>query len=292
MTRPRLSVVAPVFNEAATLEALAQRAATAAENAAPGAWEVLLVDDASTDATASLASSLPPGVHMLRLPANRGQLGATQHGLRAAAGEIVVVLDGDLQDPPEQIPVLVRALVTLPEVDVVYAARTRRVEPGWFLAGRAIYGQLQRLGRLPMPRGIGSYCAMRAEAARLAAAVALPGGTLAAVLTALGLPFARVPLPRDARAHGLSRVGPMGLAREAWRSLSVTGAAQTLGLIALGLSAVVAAALGSRHRGLALGAVLAAAAAATLGAAGTRRAAQAVRAARASPGGAAPDAAR
>lgn len=250
-----LTVVVPVYNEAAILPELARRCAAAAAAADPTA-EVLLVDDASTDSTRQLAADLRPPVRVLHLPTNRGQLGATFAGLREATGDVIVVLDGDLQDPPEHIPALVATLRSRPDLDVVFATKTRRDDPGWFLIGRAAYAALLSLpGARAVPPGCGAYCAMRPALAARVAALAVPDGNLAPLLVALGARSASVGYEKAARYDGQSRVGGWGLIREAIPSLALTGA-----LTALAGWSAAALALAAALNGGATGAALAAAA--------------------------------
>lgn len=229
----RLSVVAPVYNEAAILPELARRCVDAARQVDPEA-EVILVDDASTDGTRALAPTLPATV--LHLPENRRQLRATQAGLAAAQGEMVVVIDGDLQDPPEVIPALVAALHD--DLDVVFAVKHSRQDPWWFHVGRAAYALLLALpGARAVPPGAGAYCVMRREVARRAAGVRLPDGNLAPLLIALGVRHGTVSYAKGPRYDGQSRVGLWGLVAEAIPSLVLTGAIPAL----LGWSAVACA---------------------------------------------------
>lgn len=111
---PRYSVVVPVFNEAAALPGLASEL-TATMERLEGGWECILVDDGSTDATAACIDRLRAPVgspfRSLRFARNRGQAAALYAGLRRARGDLVVVLDGDGQNPPADIPRLVDVLV-------------------------------------------------------------------------------------------------------------------------------------------------------------------------------------
>lgn len=219
----RVSMVAPVHNEARVLPELARRG-LAAVRSVDAAGEVVLVDDASTDDTCKLASTLPAGVLVVQLPINRGQLGATKAGLSRAAGGIVVVMDGDLQDPPETLPALVAALDADPRLDAVFAVKATRQDAAWFVAARAVYGLLSRLpGTRAIPSGAGSYCAMRAPLARRVAATSVQSANLAAVVVALGARTGVVPYDKGARVDGASRVGVVGLVREAFGSLLLTG---------------------------------------------------------------------
>lgn len=227
MSEVALSIVAPVYNEAGAVEELARRCVDAARSVGVS-FEVVLADDASTDATPTILGRLHAEglVRHVRLEANRGQFGATQAGLAAARGALVIVLDGDLQDPPEFIPTLYRAKVAAADtVDVVFAAKARRDDPAWLRAGSAGYHLLQRLfGGVSALRGIGSYCVMPGPLAARIGALPWQRSNLSAVLLALGVRATSVPYDKAARYDGQSRVGLKGLVKEAMASMLLTGA--------------------------------------------------------------------
>jgi len=234
-----LSVVAPVYNEARVLPELAARCAAAALKADPTA-EVLLVDDASTDDTPAVSAALSAPVRVLRLAKNRRQFGATQAGLAAAQGALVVVLDGDLQDPPEHLTALVARLRAEPDLDVVFATKRSRDDPWWFLLGRAAYAALLALpGARAVPPGAGAFCVMRQRVAQTVAALDLPDANLAPVLIALGVRYGTVDYAKAARYDGVSRVGPLGLIAEAVPSLALTGALTSLCRVTAAITGVV-----------------------------------------------------
>jgi len=124
-----LSIVIPVLDEAETIPELVRRIREGTEEL--GDLEVIFVNDGSTDATASLLWELNrddkrfKSIHMAR---NFGHQAAILAGLRAATGDAVVVMDGDLQDAPEVIPEFVAKWRA--GFDVVYAVRSQRPE-GW-----------------------------------------------------------------------------------------------------------------------------------------------------------------
>jgi len=119
-----LSVVAPVFNEAATVAELHRRTAAALADVP---FELILVDDGSTDDTGRLAAAIAADderVRVVSLSRNFGHQAAITAGLDRARGDATVIIDGDLQDPPE---VIARMLERWREgADVVYAVRDRR----------------------------------------------------------------------------------------------------------------------------------------------------------------------
>lgn len=246
MSVPALSIVAPVYNEAPILPELVARCLRAGARTGR-AFEVVLADDASTDGTPAVLATFAddPRVRPCRLPANAGQFGATQAGLRAARGEWVVVLDGDLQDPPEAIPDLVAALAAAPPaVLAVLAVKSRRDDPRPFMLAQFVFHRLQHLlSRVALPLGAGSYSIMRRAVAERIAAADLRRANLAPVIAvtvrAMHGALATIAYEKAARYDGSGRVGWRGLAAEALESLALTGALPRLfGLAAAGLALV------------------------------------------------------
>ena len=235
MSSPLLSVVVPVHNEAQVLAELVRRLKEAALQL-EGEVELLLVDDASTDDSSSFFEAME-GVTLVRLEDNVGQFRATCAGLDAAKGELVAVLDGDLQDPPEALKGLI---AVRGDSELAFAVKSARVDPLWFRIGRAIYRALAHLGSGAPPSGAGSYCVMTRALAERVVACTLPAANLAAV--AVSRSVQRGPWPthtyaKAARYDGRSRVGFFGLVAEALGSLHVMGALVplvTLGLAGLG----------------------------------------------------------
>ena len=251
MEPPTLSIVAPVYNEARILPELVTRCTRAAEQRSLP-FEVVLIDDASTDDTPALLAELARDdrVRPSRLPSNAGQFRATQAGLRAARGNWIVVLDGDLQDPPEHIPRLVDALSdAAPSVLAVLSVKSHRDDPIAFMIGQFLFHQLQHaFSRVGLPRGAGTYCVMRRPVAQRVAMAEFGRANLAAVVAvavwALGGELATVPYEKGPRYDRSGRVGWQGLIAEALESLAVTGAlSRLLGLtaVALGVSALASA---------------------------------------------------
>ncbi len=143
--RPELSVVVTLYNEVASLDELHRRAVTALE-ALGRPFELLYVDDGSTDETFAALTRLHGGdgrVRAIRFKRNFGQHPAMHAGLSRARGEIVVTMDGDLQNLPEDIPKLVAAIDA--GSDVASGRRAVRNDSwGRTLPSRLINGMLRR----------------------------------------------------------------------------------------------------------------------------------------------------
>ena len=135
---PDLSIVVPVYNEIANIEPLVEAIRVALANEYD--WELLLVDDGSTDGTREAARTLAaddPRIRLISLARNFGQTAAMQAGFDAARGHVIVSMDGDLQNDPADIPRLVAKLeqgydlVAGYRVDRQDTLITRKV-PSWF----------------------------------------------------------------------------------------------------------------------------------------------------------------
>jgi undecaprenyl-phosphate 4-deoxy-4-formamido-L-arabinose transferase len=158
MDAPAISVVVPVYNGAATLPELARRVD---EALAGRAYELVLVNDGSADASWERIAALAreqPQVRGLDLMRNYGQHNALLAGIRAARGGVVVTIDDDLQNPPEEIPKLLERLER-DEADVVYGSAAAQHYGFWRGLGT-------RLSKLALRVAIGSDVAGRVSAFR------------------------------------------------------------------------------------------------------------------------------
>jgi glycosyltransferase involved in cell wall biosynthesis len=132
-----LSIVVPAYNEARTIEQMLRRVA---EQDLGGPYEVIVVDDGSTDDTARLAEGLGlEAVRVIRWPANRGKGAAVRAGIAETRGDIVVIQDADLEYDPADLPRLLDPL-RKDVADAVYGTRLRGGEPQrahlfWHYAG-------------------------------------------------------------------------------------------------------------------------------------------------------------
>lgn len=157
---PAVSVVVPCFNEQRVLEAFCQRMAAACESTGLD-YEILLVDDGSRDQTWAIictAARTNPRVVGLRLSRNRGHQLALSAGLAHARGERILVIDADLQDPPELLPVMLK-LMDEQGADVIYGQRRhRRGESAFKLAtAHFFYRLLSVLSDTEIPKDTGDF---------------------------------------------------------------------------------------------------------------------------------------
>lgn len=134
MPNHTLSIVVPMYNEAENVEPLLARIHQAMERY-DQPWEVVLVDDGSTDATVSeirrLAAHYGSHVHAVELVRNYKQTAAMQAGIDAARGDVIATIDGDLQNDPYDIPRMVYRLLS-EDLDLVVGWRKDRQE-GFFM---------------------------------------------------------------------------------------------------------------------------------------------------------------
>ena len=154
-----LSVVVPVFNEEEVLRAFHRRL-VAVLSAIEGGWELIYVDDGSTDATALILKELQtvePAIGVVRLSRNFGKEAAMSAGLRLARGKAVVVIDADLQDPPELIPDMLNAWRQ--GADVVNLRRRSRGGETWLkkMTARLFYRIINRLSEVAIPENVGDF---------------------------------------------------------------------------------------------------------------------------------------
>ncbi len=158
---PDISVVVPLFDEQENLPELHRRL-SASLQALGCDYEIVLVDDGSRDATPVLIDDLvaaDPHVLGIHLSRNFGHQAALSAGLEHARGRAVVVMDGDLQDPPEVIGDFLERWRE--GYDVVYAVRTRRKEgPAKRLGYFLFYRLLRAISDLDIPLDSGDFCLM------------------------------------------------------------------------------------------------------------------------------------
>ncbi len=159
--QPVISIVTPVFDERENVPVLYQRLVTVMESIGPQ-FEIVLVDDGSRDGSLDVMRGLAgrdARVVVVELARNFGHQVAISAGLDYARGQAVIVMDADLQDPPEVLPQFIDKWRE--GHDVVYAIRERRKEgPLKQLAYKAFYRLLQRIANIEIPLDSGDFCIM------------------------------------------------------------------------------------------------------------------------------------
>ena len=160
--RPKYSFIIPVYNEEETLLEMYRRV-RAVMDRMDGAVELILVNDGSRDRSLSLLRDLhekDSRVCYLSLARNFGHQIAVTAGLNYVRGDAIVILDADLQDPPELIPDLVEKWRQ--GYQVVYAQRTQRRQESWLkrLPAYLFYRVMQRLADVDIPLDTGDFCLM------------------------------------------------------------------------------------------------------------------------------------
>ncbi len=126
---PKISVILPVHNEAPNLLELSERLTRTLEGLVGGDWEAVMVDDGSSDESWEIMRSIrakDERFKLLRLSRNFGQYAAAMAGMAVSRGDCVVIMDADLQEPPEEIPKLYEKF--LEGYDVVYGIREARAD--------------------------------------------------------------------------------------------------------------------------------------------------------------------
>ena len=157
--RPTLSIVVPMHNEEAGLDAFFARVTGVLESMGER-WEIVCVDDGSRDGTfdaLAQAHARDARIKVLRLSRNFGKEAALSAGLAHARGDAVVPIDADLQDPPELIPALFAKWRE--GYDVVNAARTSRQGETWFkkASARAYYRLFELVSPIRLARDTGDF---------------------------------------------------------------------------------------------------------------------------------------
>lgn len=156
-----ISIIAPVFNEEAVVSEFYNRVANVL-NKNSTSFEIIFIDDGSTDKTLDKIKKLGNqdfSVKAISFSRNFGHGMAISAGLVHAQGEAVIILDGDLQDPPEVLPEFINKWKE--GYEVVYGVRAKRKE--WFgkkLSYWLFYRILKKLSSLEMPVDAGDFCLM------------------------------------------------------------------------------------------------------------------------------------
>ncbi|HEY8304228.1 MAG TPA: glycosyltransferase family 2 protein [Solirubrobacteraceae bacterium] len=197
-----LSVVAPVYNEEELVEAFVKRACAAV---ADYTFELVLVNDGSSDRTPELLDGLAaadPRVRVIHLSRNFGHQAALTAGLEHARGDVVAMIDADLQDPPELIPRMVEQWEG--GSDVVYAVRRQREGETAFKLATAswFYKLFDKLAQVDLEPNSGDFRLLDRRALDALLSMTERSRFLRGMTVWVGFTQTAVPYERDARSAG------------------------------------------------------------------------------------------
>ena len=203
-----LSVVVPMYNEEAVLPLTSDRLRRVLDGLHQS-YEVVYVDDGSTDRTVDVITSLQAGwpqLRLIRLHRNAGHQAALTAGLRRARGRYVVSIDADLQDPPEKIADML-ALAQAEALHVVYAVRNDRATDTFFKRATAglYYRLMRRLVGAWVPIQAGDFRLMSREVVDALTELPEQKPVYRLVVPALGFPSGEVSYVRAERAAGRTK---------------------------------------------------------------------------------------
>ncbi len=205
---PELSVVIPCYNEQDCLSHILEALVPAVERGTGGSWEIVLVDDGSTDRTFELsqqAHAREARIKVIRLSRNFGHQAAVTAGLAFVSGAHVGVMDADLQDPIEVLMELFHK-VRDEDLDVCVGVRRSREGPLWLrLAYRFFYYTIGRFSKPSWPRDAGDFSVFNHRVHSVLLALPERARTLRGLRAWVGFRHGRVEFDRPARAHGHSK---------------------------------------------------------------------------------------
>jgi glycosyltransferase involved in cell wall biosynthesis len=199
-----LSVVVPIYNEEAVLPEFHRRLA-AVLDALGASAEVVYVNDGSGDSTRSLLVALretDARIAIVDLSRNFGKEIAMSAGLDHAHGDAVVIIDADLQDPPELIPDMVRAWRE--GFDVVLMRRKSRAQESWVkrATAHAFYATIGHMGTIAIPENVGDFRLLSRRAVAALRRFPERSRFMKGLFAWIGFPCREIEYDRDGRQAG------------------------------------------------------------------------------------------
>jgi dolichol-phosphate mannosyltransferase len=204
---PIISVILPVYNERETLELLATRIIPILEENAGGSFEVIFVDDGSHDGSDLIVDQLHESdlrfkaIHFSR---NFGHQAALQAGLDEASGKAVVLMDADLQDPPEMLGKFIE--LWKQGYGVIYGVRKKRKEAFWKRAAYSLfYRTMKFIAEIDVPLDAGDFCLLDRSAVETLVSLPERNRFLRGLRSWIGFKQIGVEYERDARFAGVPK---------------------------------------------------------------------------------------
>jgi glycosyltransferase involved in cell wall biosynthesis len=245
-----LSIVVPCFNEEAVIEETHSRVSRMAARLSDLEYEIIYVDDGSHDRTASILEQLQqadPCVRVLRLSRNFGHQVAVTAGLEHAAGDVVVLIDADLQDPPDVIPQMVARWRE--GYDVAYGERVSRDGETHFkiATARAFYRILKHLTETRIPLDAGDFRLMDRRVVEALRAMPECDRFVRGLVSWAGFRQIAVPYHRASRYAGESKYPLSKMLRFAMDGIIGFSVVPLRAVMALGLLASLLAIFGTAY---------------------------------------------
>jgi glycosyltransferase involved in cell wall biosynthesis len=202
-----ISVVAPAYNEADGLTEFVHRVGAVMREHGVD-YEIVFVNDGSTDHTLLVMQSLRavnPNITIVNLSRNFGKETAMTAGIAHAIGDAIVIIDTDLQDPPELIPEMIDGWRA--GYDVVFAQRVERAGETWLkkTTARLFYWTVRRMGPVPIPENTGDFRLISRRAAHALLQMPERHRFMKGLYAWIGFPQKALPYRRQARFTGRSK---------------------------------------------------------------------------------------
>lgn len=238
---PNISVAIPVYNEELIVDELIRRTTDVLDSMPAGPHQIVVVDDGSTDRTCELLEEAARRDHritVVSLSRNFGHQIALAASLDYTTGDVTVMMDGDLQDPPEVIPTFVDWYKK--GFDVVYGQRIKRKEAWWLRACyHMFYRVIAALSSIHLPLDSGDFSLISGRVLDEIRKMPEHHRYIRGLRTWVGFRQIGVPIERDARRAGKTKYSPLRLLKLAsdgifafsivpLRAASLTGAAATV----------------------------------------------------------------
>mgnify|MGYP005840267991 CR=1 FL=1 len=203
-----LSVIVPVFNEKEVLPSFHWRLAAVLAETEVVRTEILYVNDGSDDGSLDLLWRLAREdgrVRVLDLSRNFGKEAAMSAGLDHVRGDAVIIIDADLQDPPELIPAMVREWRN--GYEMVVMRRLSRKGETWLKqsTAQAFYALMSRLGQVRLPENVGDFRLLGRRAVEALRQMPERTRFMKGLFAWIGFPVKEIPYHRDARPAGASK---------------------------------------------------------------------------------------